>query len=150
MKKQFVILFIVITLNLFSQENKSIIGKWKVIIVESEDFYLKTTNDSISLTEKYKEFHSNKIEIENYIKMVKLAYLKNIFIFDKDGNFNQTSDLATFKSKYKIIENENLIEVKDTGLNGENVKFEMPYRIENEYLYITLIQSATKFILMRE
>ena len=148
-KAHLIILFFLLAINSYSQENNSIIGEWKVISVQSENFYLKTTNDSISLSKKYTETHTSQAEVENYIKMIKLAYLKNKFFFDKNGNFNQTSDLATFKSKYKINEDKNLIEVKDTGLKNENIKFEMPFKIQKNYLYITLIESSTKFVLLK-
>ena len=133
----------------YSQKNNSIIGEWKVITVESENFYLKTTNNPISLSKKYTENHTNQAEVQNYTEKIKLAYLNNIFFFDKYGNFNQTSDLAVFKSKYKINYAKSLIEVKDTGLKGENISFEMPFKIEKNILFIRLIESSTKFVLIR-
>ena len=96
---------------------------------------MKTTNDSILLSKKYTKTHTEQTGVENYIKMIKLAYLKNKFIFDKNGNFNQTSDLAIFKSKYKVNKDRNLIEVKDSGLKGENVKFEMPFKILKKIIH---------------
>lgn len=143
------IFFLIVTINSYSQENNSLIGEWKVITIDTESFYLKTTNDSISLTKKYKEAHTDSKEVENYIKMVRLAYLNNRFFFDKKGNFNQTSDLTTFKSKYKIDEVKNVIKVVDTGLKGKNVNFEMPFKIIDNYLYITLIEASSKFVLIK-
>lgn len=68
MKQITTILIVFLSNMIIAQENKALIGKWKVIEILNNDYFYKVENDSIVLSEKCK----SSIAIKFYNKIIKL------------------------------------------------------------------------------
>lgn len=137
MKKNVLILFcFFVSLYGFSQAN-TLIGKWKVTSVNTDEVYYNAKTDSISLkTEELKEAFKDKTEIKSFIDLLKKTYTNDRFEFDGKGVLSRTSDIAgTEKFRYKNDTKRKIIIIKN--LSDDVVNDEMPYEFKDGKLYLS-------------
>ena len=148
--KQILALLFLINLTVSCDQNArvNVVGEWKIIEVVSEDFYLNTQTDSVSISKYFKEAFSDSLEVNNIIKVAKITYKNNFMEFHESGIFTQNSDseLRT-KGTYELKPSIGKINV----LLEENVDWEMDYKIVDSQLHLTstLYGEQSKFVLER-
>ena len=149
MKNIILILILTITCNSFSQD-KRLIGKWKIISVSGKGFYYNSEKDSIFFSKEFKEgFKGNSEIIKKAEELTRKTYLNAFYYFDEKANHQEISDVRKDDYKYSVNEKEKNIKISDSENNV--FMFDIPYRIENDTLYISLEQKLgiTNFVLKR-
>ncbi len=149
MKNIILILILTITCNSFSQD-KRLIGKWKIISVSGKGFYYNSEKDSIFFSKEFKEgFKGNSEIIKKADSLTRRTYLNVFYYFDEKGNHQEISDVRKDDYKYSVDEKAANIKISDYENNA--FMFEIPYRIENDILYISLEQKlgTANFVLKR-
>ena len=122
----------------FGQETTSLIGKWKTIEVNAENFSI-TRNDSIVFPEKWKP--RNKIYLQDRSAHLRTTYSDNIFIFTREGNFqlyrNENPRTIIFDGKFETqTENKILFNVKNIAKIDMETTAE--YYFKNGELYLKM------------
>jgi hypothetical protein len=136
MKKKTVLLFTLIFTSIlaYSQENKPI-GTWKVISIDNGELYYNQKNDMLTIHEKFKDEFGSDIELTKTI--IKMTYGETVFVFDKENNYIQKSQLAEFKLKYKINSKKLKILLFDKeNINKKNNTTEIKYHFNNNILIL--------------
>lgn len=149
MKNIFLIMLLAITWNSFSQDNR-LIGKWKIISVSGKGYYYNSEKDSIFLSNEFKKEFKEDIEILKKVEMLmRNTYSNAFYYFDDKGNHHEISDVRNDDYKYSVDTEKMKIKINDYQNNA--FMFEIPFRIENETLYISLEQKfgIANFILKR-
>ncbi len=149
MKNIILILLLTITCKSFSQD-KQLIGKWKIISVSGKGYYYNSEKDSIFLSNEFKEKFKGDIEILKKVDMLmRTTYSNAFYYFDEKGNHHEISDIRKDDYKYSVDQEKMNIKINDYQNNA--FMFEIPYRIENDILYISLEQKLgiANFILKR-
>jgi hypothetical protein len=72
---------------IIGQENKALIGKWKVVEIFNNDYFYKVDNDSIVLSEKMQKLYRNKISQQDYIASIRGANREVYFEFINENVF---------------------------------------------------------------
>lgn len=143
------ILLLIITCKSFSQD-KQLIGKWKIISVSGKGYYYNSEKDSIFLSNEFKVGLKEDLEILKKVdNLMRTTYSNAFYYFDEEGNHNEISDIRKDEYKYSVSKEEMKIIINDY-LNNSFI-FEIPYRIENDILYISLEQKLgiANFVLKR-
>ena len=138
-------LLLISTYNSFSQD-KRLFGKWKVTSVIGDDFYY----NSIFFSDKFKEaFNGNSEIIKEVEELTRKTYSNAFYFFDEKGNHRQMSNTAKNDFKYSINYEKTSIKINEYENNF--LMFEIPYRFENDILYLSLTQEmgTTNFELKR-
>lgn len=86
------LLLINLTVSCVQNEQAKVIGEWKIISVNSGDFYLNTQNDSVSISKNFKEVFTDSLELNNVIKVAKMTYENNVMEFNESGIYTQKID----------------------------------------------------------
>jgi hypothetical protein len=142
-------MLLAITWNSFSQDNR-LIGKWKIISVSGKGYYYNSEKDSIFLSNEFKKEFKEDIEILKKVEMLmRNTYSNAFYYFDDKGNHHEISDVRNDDYKYSVDTEKMKIKINDYQNNA--FMFEIPFRIENETLYISLEQKfgIANFILKR-
>ena len=141
-----IILFIFSQL-LFAQENKSIIGEWKVVSVDNGEVYLNAKTDSVSTSPKFDKLHKTKVSIQDGIAEIRAFSSKNEFVFTESGEFrlymNSKRNTKYLDGNYKFISDRNL-NLKVKGRTGKEMQKELELEFIDELLLVRF-----KFIAMR-
>ncbi|PKQ43622.1 hypothetical protein [Confluentibacter flavum] len=147
MKGILTLLFLInLTISCAQNEQVNIVGEWKIISVNSGDFYLNTKKDSISFSKHFKEVFTDSLELDNVIKVTKMTYNNNIMEFNDNGIFTQKIDSELrINGTYEVDPSIGKINV----LLKENVNWEMDYVLVDEQLHLTttLYGKKSEFVL---
>ncbi|WP_147427030.1 hypothetical protein [Lacinutrix venerupis] len=143
------LLFLIsLTVSCAQNEQDKIIGKWKIVSVDSGDFYLNTKTDSISISKEFKKVFNDSLALDNVINVAKMTYNNNVMEFDDSGVFNQMIDNEL--KMYGTYEIKPSIE-KINVLLKDKVNWETDYElVENQlHLTTTLYGKKSEFVLER-
>ncbi|RLJ62412.1 hypothetical protein CLV86_2017 [Lacinutrix venerupis] len=149
MKRILTLLFLIsLTVSCAQNEQDKIIGKWKIVSVDSGDFYLNTKTDSISISKEFKKVFNDSLALDNVINVAKMTYNNNVMEFDDSGVFNQMIDNEL--KMYGTYEIKPSIE-KINVLLKDKVNWETDYElVENQlHLTTTLYGKKSEFVLER-
>jgi len=127
-------------------KHSSVIGQWKLISVDSGDFFLNTKTDSISFSKEFNELYTDSLKLKNFINVAKLTYNNYVMEFSENGDYTQNNyPEIKMVGKYKLIPSDSKIIV----LLKDNVNWEMKYEIieSNLHLTTTLYDKKTEFVL---
>ena len=139
--KQITTLLIVFLSNIIiAQENKALIGKWKVIEIFNNDYFYKVENDSIVLSEKMQKRYRNKISQQDYKASIRGDNREVIFEFRNENEFyyffSEKAISPTFKGTYEIINNLLFLDV--TNLANIKIKKEASFYFKDGNLHFTM------------
>jgi hypothetical protein len=138
------------TLNAICQNsNSSIIGKWKVSVVSSENIYYDVQKDSLWFSKEFKLLYKN--DLKYVAEIVREMYQNTIYFYKKNGIYiqvmgNVRSRLMRYKTdkKYRVIR---ILDYDDLRVLEKKTK----YYIEHNRLHYTLFEidyfGKTKFVL---
>ena len=147
MKKILTLLFLIsLTISCAQNEQDKIVGIWKIVSVDSGDFYLNTKTDSISISEKFKEVFTDSVELDNVINVAKMTYNNNIMEFNESGIYTQKIDSELkMNGTYELRPSIGKINV----LLKDSVNWEMDYRLVDKQLNLTttLYGEKSEFVL---
>ncbi|MGB5462588.1 MAG: hypothetical protein WBM92_04420, partial [Aureibaculum sp.] len=137
-----------LTISCAQNEQDEIVGKWKIVSVNSGDFYLNTKTDSITISKEFKKVFNDSLALDNVINVAKMTYNNNVMEFNDSGVFNQMIDNEL--KMYGTYEIKPSIE-KINVLLKDKVNWEMDYElVENQlHLTTTLYGKKSEFILER-
>ena len=160
MKKIYtLILFLTCTTLLFSQEKDSLlVGEWKVICMETENYYYNSVNESFHWSKDYetkilpKQIKDYGGNAEEFVASTKGRTLCDRFVFQEDGIYLRKCNTQILrKGNYNINSSEKTIYFKDK----DKPEYSMKYSIKKGLLYLTIIFNGnsklkpTKFILQK-
>ena len=140
------LLLINLTVSCTQNEQANVIGKWKIVSVDSGDFYLNTKTDSISISKEFKKVFNDSLELYNVINVAKMTYNDNIMEFNESGIYTQKIDSKlSMNGTYELKPSIGKINV----LLKDKVNWEMDYElIENQlHLTTTLYGKKSEFVL---
>lgn len=149
MKNKILITVLILSSFLFSciqEKNISLIGKWKIISIDSGDFYINTKTDSIFISKKTKTIFKDSLELNNMINIAKKTYTDNTIDFNINGNYLQKNEsVVSMSGTYKI----NTLDKKISVTTKDDINFEMDYRVSDSILYLTMhfYDEKSKFVL---
>ncbi len=127
-------------------EQVNLVGKWKIVSVDSGDFYLNTTTDSTSISKEFKEVFNDSLELDNVINVAKMTYNNNVMEFNESGTYTQkiNSELS-MNGTYELKPSIGIINV----LLKDKVNWEMDYKLIDNQLHLTttLYGKKSKFVL---
>ncbi len=137
------IVFLVCNTLIFSQEKNSfLVGEWKIICIQTHNYYYNSVNDSLFYFKEFKETIPEILKSEvfkfkdlaDFNKNTKEESIHFKFIFEKNQTYvKKKEDKIISKGKYTI---DSL--AKKIYLGGkEKPRHIMEYYIENELLYLT-------------
>lgn len=153
-KFHILIFFIVTSWNLFSQENKLLIGEWKVVSVSTANFYYDVEKDSIELSEKLKKTYRNKISRQDYDATIRLENRNSSFIFDENFNYDfylsksERTKYSTFTGTYQL--NGNIITLNVTNLSKNKLIQKASFIFKDDKLFLNMYLDTnyeTKYVL---
>ncbi|MDQ5930144.1 MAG: hypothetical protein QG594_1931 [Bacteroidota bacterium] len=160
------IVFLIFNTLMFSQEKDSllIVGKWKVVSIETHNYKYNSLTDSFSWSEDFEKILPKLIKdtifknAEEAIEDTKKKTLGDTFIFQNDGvYFRKQGNQTLRKGIYNIDFSEKIIHFKDK----DKPEYSMEYFFNEGFLYLNIkfgtvkINSKpptlkpTKFILKR-
>jgi hypothetical protein len=149
MKRILILLFLInMTVSCAQNEQANVIGEWKIVSVNSGDFFLNIKTDSISISKEFKEVFNDSLELDNVINVSKMTYKNNVMEFNDNGIFNQKiNDKLSMYGTYEIKPSIEKINV----LLKEKANWEMDYKlVENQlHLTTTLYGKKSEFVLER-
>jgi hypothetical protein len=148
MKSILTLLFLIsLTISCGQNEQEKIIGKWKIVSVNSGDFYLNTKTDSISISKEFKKAFNDSLALDNVINVAKMTYKNNVMDFNDSGVFNQMIDNEL--KMYGTYEIKPSIEKINVLLKDE-VNWEMDYELVENQLKLTTTLYGKKSELVLE
>ncbi|WP_147404216.1 hypothetical protein [Aquimarina sp. AD1] len=124
---------------LVAQENKSLIGEWRVVSVDNGEVYLNVKTDSVSTTAEFDKKHKTKVSHQDGIAEIRAFSSKNEFIFSENGEFRV---YMNSKRKTKYLDGNLSLNVKSR--TGKEMQKELELEFINELLLVQF-----KFIAMR-
>ena len=160
MKKTLIIIvFLAYSSILFSQEKDSlIVGEWKVISIETQNYYYNSLTDSFSWSKEYKKMLPKLMkdfgynDSEEFVESTKKKTTSDKFIFQKDGIYLRKCNTQILREgNYSIKSSEKIIDFKDK----DKPEYSMKYSIKKGLLYLTIIFNGnsklkpTKFVLQK-
>ena len=135
------LLLINLTVSCVQNEQAKVIGEWKIISVNSGDFYLNTQNDSVSISKNFKEVFTDSLELNNVIKVAKMTYENNVMEFNESGIYTQKIDSKlSMNGTYQLKPSFRKINV----LLKDKVNWEMDYELIDNQLYLTSTVNGKK------
>lgn len=135
------LLLINLTVSCVQNEQAKVIGEWKIISVNSGDFYLNTQNDSVSISKNFKEVFTDSLELNNVIKVAKMTYENNVMEFNESGIYTQKIDSKlSMNGTYQLKPSFGKINV----LLKDKVNWEMDYELIDNQLYLTSTVNGKK------
>ena len=147
MKRILTLLILInLTVSCTQNEQTNVIGKWKIVSVDSGDFYLNTKTDSLSISKEFKKVFNDSLELDNVINVAKMTYNNNIMEFNESGIYTQKIDSKlSMNGAYELKPSIGKINV----LLKDKVNWEMEYElIENQlHLTTTLYGKKSEFVL---
>jgi hypothetical protein len=157
MKSFTVLLITIITISAHAQKSK-LIGTWKTVAVEAEGVTIdRTKADSVSVSDEVKRLNPKAAGLQNKIAAVRMMYSQNHFVFGEDGSFQHymTGKMTVdpfFSGTYTLKNDVIYTDTKNRG--GQVVKKEIPFKIVDGKLYLTLdsssgIDPGSKYVLER-
>lgn len=135
------LLLINLTVSCVQNEQAKVIGEWKIISVNSGDFYLNTQTDSVSISKNFKEVFTDSLELNNVIKVAKMTYENNVMEFNESGIYTQKIDSKlSMNGTYQLKPSFGKINV----LLKDKVNWEMDYELIDNQLYLTSTVNGKK------
>jgi len=134
-----------------SAQDKLLFGKWKIVSVSGDGYYFNSEKDSVFLSDVFKERLHNDSKIINDAKnLIRKTYLNALYFYDEFGNHSEVSDKRKEKYKYSVDIKKSNIQYKD--FENNTLMFEVPYKIENNNLHLTVEQKYgnANLVLKRE
>lgn len=136
-----IIVFLVYSSILFSQEKDSlIVGEWKVISIDTQNYYYNTLTDSFSWSKEFEKMLPKLIKdfgyknSEEFIESTKKKIINDKFIFKKDGVYLRKLNTKTLREgNYNINSSEKIIYFIDKDKSEHSMK----YSIKKGLLYLT-------------
>ncbi len=123
------------------QNNKEIVGNWKVISVTTSEFYIDLKTDSCSIYEKLKNHYPYVDDQKKIILEAKKLYSWHVQ-FRGNGTFNQyAKNSSVHEGKYEIDSELGILTIhdKDASKNDKGEKIKISFkdgklyqRFENE------------------
>ncbi|HEY6143662.1 MAG TPA: hypothetical protein VIV55_09650 [Flavobacterium sp.] len=160
MKKNLIlIVFLACSTIMLSQEKDSlVIGEWKVISIDTENYYYDSTTDSFSWSKGFEKMLPKLIKdygyknSEEFAESTKKAMICDKFIFEENGVYLRKCNAQILREgNYSIKSSKKIIYFKDK----EKPEYSMKYSIKKGLLYLTIILNdsaklkPTKFILQK-
>jgi len=135
MKRILTLLFLInLTISCAQNEQVNVVGEWKIISVNSGDFYLNTKTDSISISKEFKEVFNDSLQLDNVINVAKMTYNNNVMEFNDSGIYTQKIDSELrMNGTYELKPSIGKINV----LLKDNVNWEMDYELVDKQLHLT-------------
>jgi hypothetical protein len=147
MNRILILLFLInLTVSCAQNEQANVVGEWKIISVNSGDFYLNTKTDSISISKEFKEVFNDSLELDNVINVAKTTYNNNVMEFNDSGIYTQKIDSELrMNGTYEIKPSIGKINV----LLKDSVNWEMDYELVDKQLHLitTLYGKKSEFVL---
>lgn len=134
----FIVLFSLSSIN--AQNDKSIVGKWRVVSFRTNDVFLSKETDSVWISDKLKNNYKTAIGQQNEIAHHRMNNLSNFFIFSEKNEYEKylTEDkrVLLHKGKYELQNNSivlNAVTRAETSFTST-----VEYHFENEYLHLLI------------
>lgn len=151
-------ILLLLTLTTNQAQVASLTGTWKTIAVEAEGITIdRTKADSVSVSDEVKRLNPKPAGLQNKVAGIRMMYSRNLFVFGKDGSFQhymtgKTSVAPFFTGTYTVTGNTIYTDTKNRS--GQVVKKEIPFKIVNGQLHLTLdarpgIDEGAKYVLER-
>lgn len=136
--KNFILIVVLIFSSiLYSQDKENINGEWKVISIDNREVYINTKTDSISTTTEFDRRHSTKVSHQDGIAEIRAFSSHNEFIFTKEGKFylyldyRRKENTLRLSGTYEIIDQKNMnLKVKARTKRIMNKKAEYDFMDE--------------------
>jgi hypothetical protein len=146
MKLKFLVVFLLSfleVLSCYAQESTSIIGKWKVFAVMSDDFYHHFDKDSTVLSNMFKEkLSESKKDTKEAIKLVKtsIQIFENSFnIFKSDSTYQNIIGNTSFEEgKFTIDFAKKQIFTSAIGSSGVKQEQMYHFNLDRDKLELTM------------
>ncbi|MES2575315.1 MAG: hypothetical protein V4572_10255 [Bacteroidota bacterium] len=142
-KKLILIVFLAYNTLMFSQEKDSLlVGEWKVICIETHNYYYNSITDSLSYSKEFKKMLPDLIKsnsfgfknIEDFNEQAKKEISNDKFIFEENEVYlRKKDDKIISEANYKIDTSKKTILFKDKN----KPEYTMEYSIEKEFLHLT-------------
>lgn len=113
--KKIILLFIALfsLTNSIAQNDKSIVGKWRVVSFRTNDVFLSKETDSVWASDKLKNNYKHPEAFQNEIAHHRMNYLSNFFIFSEKNEYERylTEDkrVLLHKGKYELQDNSSIV-----------------------------------------
>ena len=147
MNRILTLLFLInLTVSCAQNERTNVVGEWKIISVDSRDFYLNTQTDSVSISNHFKEIFTDSLELENFIKDAKKTYDNNVMEFNESGIYTQRIDSELrMNGTYELKPSGGKINV----LLKDSVNWVLDYELVGKQLHLTttLYGKKSEFVL---
>lgn len=144
MKNRLLLLFILLLAIIsesYAQENAPLVGKWKVIAAQSENFFLDVKNDTIIVSEKVKKLYRTKVGMQDEKASIRSTHSYKIFVFtDKNEFFEYVSDKSKvkyFSGTYAIYD-QNKIALDVINLAKTSIKKKATFYLKENFLHLTM------------
>ncbi|MGV3461026.1 MAG: hypothetical protein ACO1N9_11310 [Flavobacterium sp.] len=149
-------LLLLLTLTTAHAQKTSLTGTWKTVAVEAEGITIdRTKADSVSVSDEIRNMDITAVGLQDAIAGVRAMYSHNHFVFGKDGSFQHymtenTGAAPIFTGTYTVKGGVIYTDTKNRG--GQVVKKEIPFKIVNGQLHLTLdarpgVDEGAKYIL---
>ncbi|MDR6969476.1 hypothetical protein J2X31_003507 [Flavobacterium arsenatis] len=152
MKQLIFLFFIVFSSTIYSQEN-NIVGKWKVVEVKGEEFYIDVKKDTIIVSDKIKKWYPTKIGMQDEIASIRSEHYHKVFVFTDENEFFDYLSIASkspmFTGKY-LVEGKNKLRLDVMNRAKIKLKKEAEFYFQNNLLHLkmhTETNSAVEYVL---
>lgn len=140
MKKIILIIIVLLSNSIISQENKALIGKWEVLEVYNNDYYYKVQNDSIVLSEKMQKLYKGGVSLQDYKASIRGDNKYLIFEFKNENEFyyflSKKAIYPTFKGTFEILNDLIILDV--TNMANIKLKKEASFYFNDNKLQLTM------------
>ena len=151
MKPISLLVFVLLSSVIYGQKDTSIIGKWKLVSIESDGIYYNFKRDSISLSHENKMNYSDSAGIKQLGDRMKSVYSAIRFHFDNDNVFKQSMMGITIdEGSYRTIASKNIVEITTKNSLNEDVIENAKYYFENGLLHLSMKWEDQLFNLVLE
>ncbi|MBL4745875.1 MAG: hypothetical protein JKY08_05865 [Flavobacteriaceae bacterium] len=138
----YLIITFLLSSNAFGQSEK-ILGSWKPFAVDNGEFYMNIKNDSISLYKEFDYVRNDSLKIKQMKDVVSQIYFSQKHIFKENGKYIQDLFMANFEFDYKVDQSRNLILTFENQFKNNKNALEIPYKLENNILYLEIPLTET-------
>ena len=147
MKHLFNLVLLFVSISSFSQEKNSLVGKWKMINIETHLISYNTITYSLSYSKEFKKMipeflrkHQDKYKnIDALNEYLKKQNSNNYFVFKEDGGYLRITDnKIAIEGKYKVVPSKQKIKIRFKSSRNRIEKGSMTYSVNDDKLYLTL------------
>jgi len=139
--------------NGYAQDSASIVGKWKVVSVTSDQFFSDVKNDTIIVSNEVKRLYPNSVGMQNEIASIRTMHSYKIFVFTDRNEFfefiSAKSEVKLFSGTYTIYD-ENKMTLDVENLAKIKLKKQATFNLQDNLLHLTMhveTNSPIKYVL---